>query len=125
VRKLQALIWLLILILVACAPKGAYQDVTADELYAQLGKKDVLIVDVRTPGEYREGHIYGAVNYPLDRIGEWYRDLPRNEPVYLYCHSGNRSREAAEYLKKKGFKNIYNVTGGIIAWTKRSYPLVR
>ena len=124
-NKIKALFWFLILVLAACAPKGAYKNVDADELYAQLGKAGVLIVDVRTPQEYNEGHIYGAVNYPLQQIDRWSKDLPKDKPVYLYCRSGNRSQEAAEYLKKKGFKNIYNETGGIIAWSKRSYPLVR
>ena len=124
-NKIKALFWFLVFVLAACAPKGAYKNVSADELYAQLGKPDVVIVDVRTPQEYREGHIAGAVNYPLQDIDHWSKDLPKDKPVYLYCRSGNRSQQAAEYLKKKGFRNIFNETGGIIAWAQRTYPLVR
>jgi rhodanese-related sulfurtransferase len=124
-RKWTVLWGLLLAVLVACAPKGSYTNVTADDLYAQLGRPDVLIVDVRTPAEYAEGHIAGSVNRPLQTIERWYKELPKDKPVYLYCRSGNRSQQAAEFLKKKGFSNIYNEQGGIIAWTQRNYPLVR
>jgi len=124
-RKWTALLALLVVALVACSPKGSYTNVTADDLYAQLGKPDVMIVDVRTPAEYAEGHIAGAVNLPLQTIESWYKDLPKDKPVYLYCRSGNRSQQAAEFLKKKGFSNIYNEEGGLIAWKERNYPLVR
>ncbi|WP_293170170.1 rhodanese-like domain-containing protein [Oceanithermus sp.] len=124
-RKWTALLAVLVVAMVACSPKGSYTNVTADDLYAQLGKPDVMIVDVRTPAEYAEGHIAGAVNLPLQTIESWYKDLPKDKPVYLYCRSGNRSQQAAEFLKKKGFSNIYNEQGGIIAWTQRNYPLVR
>ncbi|WP_456411254.1 rhodanese-like domain-containing protein [Oceanithermus sp.] len=124
-RKWTVLLAVLVVAMVACSPKGSYTNVTADDLYAQLGKPDVMIVDVRTPAEYAEGHIAGAVNLPLQTIESWYKDLPKDKPVYLYCRSGNRSQQAAEFLKKKGFSNIYNEQGGIIAWTQRNYPLVR
>ncbi len=124
-RKWTALLAVLVVAMVACSPKGSYTNVTADDLYAQLGKPDVMIVDVRTPAEYAEGHIAGAVNLPLQTIESWYKDLPKDKPVYLYCRSGNRSQQAAEFLKKKGFSNVYNEQGGIIAWTQRNYPLVR
>lgn len=124
-RKWTVLWGVLILVLAACAPKGSYTNVSADDLYAQLGRNDVLIVDVRTPAEYAEGHIAGAVNHPLQTIETWYKDLPKDKPVYLYCHSGNRSQQAAEFLKKKGFSNIYNERGGILAWAQRNYPIVR
>ncbi len=124
-RKWSLLLTVLLAVLAACAPKGAYKNVTADDLYAQLGRPGVMIVDVRTPSEYTQEHIAGAVNKPLQQIEVWYKTLPKDEPVYLYCHSGNRSHQAAEFLKGKGFRNIYNEQGGIIAWNKRSYPLVR
>ncbi|HGY08832.1 MAG TPA: rhodanese-like domain-containing protein [Oceanithermus profundus] len=124
-RNWILLLGLLTAVLAACAPKGSYTNVSADDLYAQLGRPNVLIVDVRTPAEFAEGHIAGAVNYPLQTIERWYKDLPKDKPVYLYCRSGNRSQQAAEFLKKKGFGNIYNEEGGIIAWAQRNYPLVR
>ena len=124
-RKWTVLWGILLFVLAACAPKGSYTNVTADDLYAQLGQPDVIIVDVRTPAEFAEGHIAGAVNRPLQTIESWYKELPKDKPVYLYCRSGNRSQQAAEFLKKKGFRNIYNEQGGILAWIQRNYPVVR
>ncbi len=119
-----ALAFTLLLTLVACAPKGGYKDVGPEEVYAALGQ-GALVVDVRTPEEYRSGHIPGAVNLPLDQIQAWAKDLPKDRPVYLYCRSGNRSQKAAEYLVKEGYTNLYNLEGGILAIQQKGLPLVR
>jgi rhodanese-related sulfurtransferase len=120
---LGALLGLLAL-LSACGAKGRYQDVGPEDLYAHLSQ-DVLVVDVRTPGEFAQGHVPGARNYPVESIDSWWRLLPKDKPVYLYCRSGNRSRQAAEYLKGKGFTNLYHVQGGVLAIERSGYPLVR
>lgn len=59
-------------------------------------------MDVRTPEEFAQGHVPGAVNWPVEAIATWADGVPKDKPVYLYCRSGNRSRQAAEYLKKAG-----------------------
>lgn len=114
----------LLLVLSACGAKGRYQNVGPEDLYAHLSE-DVLVVDVRTPEEFAQGHVPGAKNYPLQSIDVWWRELLKDKPVYLYCHSGNRSRQAAEYLKGRGFTNLYNVQGGVLAIERMGYPLVR
>ncbi|MFX7862343.1 rhodanese-like domain-containing protein, partial [Acinetobacter baumannii] len=70
---------------------------------------------MRTPQEFAQGHVPGAVNLPLQEIAAWANKLPKDKPVYLYCRSGNRSRQAAEVLKKKGYTNLFNVEGGVLA----------
>ena len=85
-------------LLAACGPKGSYQNVGPEELYRAL-ESGALIVDVRTPEEYRAGRVPGAVNLPVEEVARWADTLPKDKPVYLYCRSGNRSRQAAEYLK--------------------------
>ncbi len=124
-RRVLLLLLGLLFVLAACAPQGRYTDVSVDDLYAHLNDPSVYIVDVRTPGEFAAGHVAGAVNRPLQEIDRWWRELPKDRPVYVYCRSGNRSRQASEYLKRKGFTNIYNVTGGILDWQAAGYPLVR
>jgi len=84
-----------------------------------------VVVDVRTPAEYAAGHVPGAVNLPVEEVARWADTLPKDKPVYLYCRSGNRSRQAAEYLKKKGYTNLYNVEGGVLAIERAGFPLVR
>ncbi|MEF2846302.1 MAG: rhodanese-like domain-containing protein [Eggerthellaceae bacterium] len=75
------------------------------------------IVDVRTPEEYAQGHIEGAINIPLDSIDKATKRFPDTAtPLYLYCLSGARSSNAASYLKKQGYTNITNM-GGIRSWS--------
>ncbi len=75
----------------------------------------ILLVDVRTPEEYARGTIAGAKNIPLDVIAE-HTELGVYERVYLFCLSGGRSQIAKATLEAKGFENIYNVEGGLLAW---------
>ena len=75
------------------------------EAYAQF-------VDVRTPEEYAAGHATRAVNIPLNDLPANLDRLEKNEPVYVICQTGRRSREAADVLTKNGFKWVFNVTGG-------------
>ncbi len=122
--KVASLILALPLVLAACGPKGRYQNVAPEELYRALGS-GAVVVDVRTPEEFAQGHVPGAVNLPLEAVAQWADTLPKDRPVYLYCRSGNRSQKAAEYLKNKGYTNLYNVEGGVLAIERAGYPLVR
>lgn len=84
----------------------------ARELVAQ----GALLVDVRTPGEFRGGHIEGAINVPLQELGGRLGELgAKDRAVVVYCQSGMRSRGAQETLVSKGFSQVYNL-GGIGAW---------
>ncbi|MGC8967554.1 MAG: rhodanese-like domain-containing protein [Thermus sp.] len=112
------------LLLAACGPKGSYKDVPPEELYRALAL-GAVVVDVRTPGEFAQGHVPGAINLPVEEVARWADQIPKDKPVYLYCHSGNRSRRAAEYLARKGYTNLYNVVGGVLAIERAGYPLVR
>lgn len=111
------------LLLAACG-RGSYQNVGPDELYRALSQ-GALVVDVRTPEEFAQGHVPGAINLPVEEVARWADRIPKDRPVYLYCRSGNRSRQAAEYLKKRGYTNLYNVEGGVRAIQQAGYPLVR
>jgi len=122
-RRLGLLALLAALLLAACGGRGGYQTVSPDDLKAHLDDPDVVVVDVRTPAEYASGHVPRAINLPLQEIEDWYRDLPKDKTVYLICNSGNRSTQAAEFLKEKGFKNIKNVKGGTNAWKEKGYPV--
>jgi len=83
------------------------------------------MLDVRTPEEYAEGHIKGATLIPVQVLAERLAEVPKNKQVYVYCHSGVRSARASKMLAKHGFSNIENVVGGIVAWKKAGYPVVK
>ena len=75
-----------------------------------------VLLDVRTPQEYREGHIPGSINAPLQSLG--IEDaLPANQdaPLFVYCHSGARSSQAVKLLARMGYVNAKNI-GGIAAY---------
>ncbi len=87
--------------------------ISTSELEAKL-KEPIQLLDVRTPTEFRKGHIKNAKNIPLTEIGSY--TPATKETLYVICHSGVRSKMAAKKLKKKGY-DVINVRGGMIAWT--------
>ena len=76
-------------------------------------KENIQLIDVRTPGEFRRGHIKNAKNVPLSEIGQFTQITDKT--VYVICHSGARSKLAAKKLKKKGY-DVINIQGGMHAW---------
>ena len=76
-----------------------------------------LLLDVRTPQEYRDGHIFGSINVPLQSIDNIeYVTENRDKMLYVYCHSGARSSRAASQLHEMGYTNVNNI-GAIAAYT--------
>jgi len=82
-----------------------------------------MLLDVRTPEEYAEGHIAGATLIPVQVLAERLSEVPHDKQVYVYCHSGNRSARASKLLAEKGYTNIENIVGGIEAWKDAGYPV--
>ncbi len=101
-------------------------DVTTFSKYMKE-KKGAQIIDVRTPGETAQGMISGAreidINDPAfqKKIGT----LDKNKPVLVYCRSGGRSGRAMAILNQMGFKEVYNLSGGMLAWQKAKQPVVK
>ncbi len=85
----------------------------------------LVILDVRTPEEFAEGHIAGAT--VLDFYSASFADdlaqLDRSVPYLVYCHSGNRSGKATQAMQQLGFTTVYDVAGGVTAWEAAGYAL--
>lgn len=79
--------------------------------FADLVKQGARIVDVRTPAEFKGGHIKGSINIPLSDIRHAEKKLKGDKPIILICASGNRSGQALHFLKSHGFGNVYNGGG--------------
>lgn len=94
--------------------------VSASEFKELMNGEGVQLIDVRTPGEVSEGMIEGATN--IDYNGANFKDqinaLDRDQPVLVYCRSGGRSGRAAAMMKEMGFKEVYDLEGGYMNWTK-------
>ncbi|HXI36523.1 MAG TPA: rhodanese-like domain-containing protein [Burkholderiales bacterium] len=87
-----------------------------------INRDDALIVDVREPAEYQAGHILGAKNTPLERLGE--TELKRKDkPVIVYCESGERAPKAAAILRKRGYDRVLSLQGGLGAWKQAGLPV--
>lgn len=89
-------------------------DVTEQEM-KELIKKGITIIDVRSPQEYKEGHIEGAISLPEYEIIKKAEEILKNkeEEILIYCSSGHRSKKAQKELEEKGYKKVYNLLGGI------------
>ena len=96
-----------------------YTSISASELVSTLKKdKKAKILDVRTAGEFRSGHIPKAKNINV-MDANFKRDiqaLDKSKTYYVYCRSGMRSARACKILAKQGFENVYNLRGGVMSW---------
>ena len=97
--------------------KAAYHKISAEEAHEMMASQEVVVVDVRTRGEYDGGHIENAVLVPNESIGS---EMPE-EPLLIYCRSGRRSKDAAQKLLALGYQSAYDF-GGVIDWP---YELVK
>jgi rhodanese-related sulfurtransferase len=123
-RKIRRLLpfVLSMMLLSSCGAPGnsslGYRQISMDEAVKMMrDEKDYIILDVRRPDEFAEGHIPGAINIPNEEIGTAeIPELPdKAQLILVYCRSGRRSKEAAEKLVKLGYTNIVEF-GGILDW---------
>jgi rhodanese-related sulfurtransferase len=89
---------------------------------ASYADSDHLLLDVRTPEEFAEEHIAGAVNISLQTLPQRLSEIPGDKPVIVYCRSGNRSAEAVNLLRQAGYTAVTDM-GGIIAWKNAGLPV--
>ncbi|MEZ4726463.1 MAG: rhodanese-like domain-containing protein [Caldilineaceae bacterium] len=89
---------------------GATAQLTASEYKSRFVDSNTphLLVDVRSPAEFADGHLAGARNIPLQEIEQRLRELPKEKEIVLYCRSGNRSGMALRMLQSAGYQNVYN-----------------
>ena len=119
--RLLALLMLVLLAVPALARDISVQDAAA---LLQNPPQGLVILDVRTPAEFREGHLPGAVN--MDYFGGPFetqiQSLPKTAPVLLYCRTGNRSGSAYDVMTKAGIGNILHMNEGITKWQQLGLP---
>src|SRR5690554_74437 len=104
---------------------GQINVVTAEEMQAILDLEEVQLVDVRTPEEFKNGHVKGAqnINFYSDTFEEDILKLDKSKPVILYCKSGVRSAACSEKLLEAGFVQVYDLKGGITQWEHEGFEL--
>lgn len=86
-----------------------------------------VIIDIRTPQEFSQGHIEGAININyydqsfMEQIGKY----DKSKPIFLYCRSGNRTSSAAAKIAKVGFEEVYDLQGGIMSWSRENLEIIK
>jgi rhodanese-related sulfurtransferase len=88
-------------------------------------KPDAVVLDVRTPVEFGKVHVVQARSVPLDELNAESLSLPKEQPVYLLCRSGQRATKAAEKLSRAGFAEPIVIEGGTLAWIDAGLPVTR
>ena len=123
---------LLVLTLVAMATGGsAVTNVTVGKAQTLMKERasqpDFVSLDVRTPEEFAEVHIGGAVNLDVQApdFEKKLRTLNRNKSYLVYCRTGNRSRQAVIAMEALGFRSIFHMNEGIVKWKQQNLPLTR
>jgi hydroxyacylglutathione hydrolase len=105
---------------------GTVRQIAAPDLQAQLATgAGPRVLDVRESAEWNAGHVAGAHLQSYRQLEQRMADLPfaRDEPVAVICHSGARSSTAASLLRRHGFTDVSNVTGGMVAWREAGLPV--
>jgi rhodanese-related sulfurtransferase len=101
--------------------------ITAGEVNKAIDeKKDFVLIDARTPGEFNGGKIVGAINIPLDELSNKIAEAvsDKNKLIYIYCLSGSRSDIAVQILTKLGYVNVFSMTSGLLLWRFKKYLLI-
>jgi molybdopterin/thiamine biosynthesis adenylyltransferase/rhodanese-related sulfurtransferase len=105
--------------------EGGIPEISPHELKRRMDAEESFeLIDVREPFEYEIARIDGAKLIPLGEITERLDELKRERPIVVHCHSGKRSAQAVQLLQQRGFADVYNLAGGIDAWSDHIDPNV-
>ena len=105
--------------------EGIVPEISVQELKRKMDVRERFeLIDVRESFEFEIARIDGAKLIPLGEIAERADELPREQPIVVHCHSGRRSEQAVRLLQQRGFANVYNLQGGIDAWSDFIDPSV-
>jgi len=127
--RFTSLIFPLLFLSIGCTQsQKSANTITPEQLKQKIDKhENMILIDVRTQPEYTGelGHIKGTVLLPVQDITSWISNYEneKDKEIIMICRSGNRSGRATQYFLDNGFKDVYNMEGGMIAWNKAGYPV--
>lgn len=92
-----------------------------------INREDAVVLDVRSDGEFNQGHIVNSVNIPQKSVQEQLSKLEkyRGRPIITACRTGQIAQGVGSVLRKNGFEQVYNLAGGLVAWEGANLPLVK
>jgi len=123
--RIFSLIIPIFLFLNACGQNQTVKQVNSVKFERLIKDSSGTLLDVRTLGEFKNGHIEnaGQLNYYALDFKQKLLLLPKNQPIYLYCNTGYRSQRAAEILIENGYTDVYNLEHGIMEWNLQNLPV--
>jgi rhodanese-related sulfurtransferase len=115
-----------VLLLAGCSNSSTATDLNVSEFSSKVTEAGIITLDVRTPGEFNEGHIEGAqlIDFQSGNFENEIATLDKSKTYAVYCRSGNRSGQAVKVMSDAGFTSVYNLNGGVIDWAGAGLPLV-
>jgi rhodanese-related sulfurtransferase len=117
---------LLLMVTFATQVWAAERNILSSEAKSLLEKnKNIYLLDVRTPQEYSQGRLAGSVLIPIGEFERRISEVPKNRTIVVYCAVGSRSKPVASFLARQGYKEVYNMTDGIVGWYRNGFPIQR
>ena len=107
--------------------RGGMKKLSPMDATQLINREDAVVLDVRSDGEFSQGHIVNAVNIPQKSVQEQLSKLNkyRGRPIITACRNGQTAGGVGSTLRKNGFEQVYNLAGGLIAWEGANLPLVK
>jgi len=104
-----------------------YTSISPAQSTQMINRDDAVVLDVRENNEFTEGHIINAIHVPLSIIKTRMNELEKHKDkkIIIACRSGHRSSGACATLKKEGFEQVFNLSGGVMAWESAGLPLIK
>jgi len=126
-RRIIVLLALCAVVFLGCTENVAKQVSVAEFENLMSEESSIQIIDVRTPNEYAQGYIKNSqlMNFNSADFKTQITTLDKNKPVAVYCHSGARSNQAFEIMKEMGFRQIYELQGGMVAWQQNGKQVLK
>ncbi len=130
IKQYFAVIITLLIFNFACGQtqsQNVVEKVDAEKFKQLVESGEGILLDVRTPEEVAQGYINGAstIDFYDENFESKVNMIQKDKPVYVYCKAGGRSSQAAEMMKKNGFKKVYNLEGGMNAWNGKGFPVTK
>lgn len=124
---MKQLVLSLLLVCMSCSlALAAAHDISSREAKMLLEKnRNTFLLDVRTPQENSQARLPGTVLIPIGEFERRISEVPKNKTILVYCAVGSRSKPVAEFLSQRGYKDVYNMTDGIVGWYRNGFPLQR
>ncbi len=121
----SCLIMVAAILMLASQVAAATRDISSIEAKNLLARNKPFLLDVRTPQEFGQARLSGAVLIPIGEFQRRINEVPKNRPILVYCAVGSRSKPVADFLTQRGYKEVYHMADGIVGWYRNGFPIQR